>query len=235
MGISNLEGIITTNNKNLKLHDNEVLFEENNLFSQEKTKEGYVTKFKTNYLNPKDMEFTSYLDDLKNIPLSISEKYVEKVSPKVQKFADNLIGNEEYVLNIIFSFARFAKNNLNFDKSTPDKPIENILDEYEKTGEIKGNCKEIRTMIKSFCNAKGIPVKTIRGAVRTKKDGYVGHVWSEICVPLKDGNYKWFRFDPATKKYGALKNNYARSKIPEVKDNMLEFHTSMYNKIKKLF
>lgn len=236
MDAGNLEAIVRSDEE-IKLpkkglieifYENETLFEKNNFITKEKTEDGYVTKFKTNYMTSEEFfSVNSSLGDINNISSEIRGRYVGKVSDRVQKFVDDLVGDEKNILSILKKFENFA-DKVEFERTT-GKSIHKILKEYEKTGKIKGNCKEIKTIMKNFCNAKGIPVKVLVGF----EDWF--HTWPEICVPLESGGYRWLKFDAALGRKIELPDQYAFSKLPSVKDSPLEGYIWLYNKVKKYF
>lgn len=82
--------------------------------------------------------------------------------------------------------------------------LESLLQEFNDTRMMTGDCKSISTITTGFLTAFGIPSRRIGGEIISKQPEQHkfpyhrnGHSWSEVYLPFQEGSGGWFPIDIA--------------------------------------
>lgn len=168
-----------------------LFWDENLSFSDENT---YV--FETKYCE--EGEGILPVTHIGLIPEKIKRGFTRPVPDGISQLASKLIGKEDSTRRILRKFFDFIHEHQRTRRTTGE-PIEQLLDEYEKTGYFYGNCKEVRDFYIALCDSQGYPTKKVLG----KALDVGGHVWVDVFVPVESG-YKLLPIDSALGYFGNL-------------------------------
>ena len=152
--------------------------------------------FETNYCT--DSDDILPISHVDQIPAPLKREFLRVVPRGIHDLANNLIGNEIESRTILQKFNNFVYEHEKPENETTGKPIEQLLDEYERTGDFYGNCKEASTFFMGLCDAAEYPTKRVIGK---SPHALEGHVWVDVFVPVEN-SYKLFPVDAALDLFG---------------------------------
>lgn len=127
-------------------------------------------------------------------------------------------------LNTIFNEVRQSKN-LN-ERMNGFYDFKELLEEYNATGEISGDCKAISTFTAGRIEQLGLKTRIVSGTVHNQKsEDDEGHVWAEAFIPQKNGKGYWVPVDPAVSIFWNFPSQNAKyslwSDFPTFKDQSI--------------
>ncbi len=157
---------------------------------------GRTYVFETRYCSTDEILPPKYLSQ---IPRRLSRRFLRSVPQKVSDLKDRLIGSENNGDKILKRFYEFCVEHQKRERPTSGKPVEELMEEYEREGYFYGNCKEASNFYAALCNAAGFPAKKVFG-----RTPIGGHCWTDVIVPTEDG-WKLLAVDPALGCFGDFK------------------------------
>ena len=124
---------------------------------------------------------------------------VSEVSPKLQKWLDNIIGGETDQYKVAEKVQNYLKNNYYYELGTPELnreyPVEDLI--FNKK---KGHCARFASALAVLLRMKGIPTRVVVGYYTMEKNGIAdyyrvrgsnAHAWIEAYIERKG----WTIFD----------------------------------------
>lgn len=173
-----------------------VFWDENLVYSRDGT---YV--FETKYCRPPLDALPSC--SIEKIPGRIRERFTGSVPPQIQEISNEAVGDEMNTLEVLNSLMKLVHEGLK-PRMTRTRDLKDVVDEYRREGEFRGNCKEASDFLVSLYRSQGFPAKSVFG-----KPFYStgGHLWADVVVPTEEG-YEIIPADPSIDKFGDFDRRY---------------------------
>ncbi len=178
-------------------------------FSGNKIEYGYEGKVKVNNIIPSvDKKLSFPLTKLDSTVLTYTQatEFID-INPKIEKKANEIIGAENDLYQVVYKLADWTHQNIIYNLSTLTaeavQPSSWVLDNK------KGVCDEMTNLFISFLRSVGIPARFVSGMVYTNIDYTWGaHGWAEVYFP----DYGWVPFDVTFAEYGWLDPSHLKLK-----------------------
>ncbi len=188
-------------------------------------------RFKTNYFPQGDFTLPT-LDEARDFEkrqpkINILEKAFGKESSRNLMNPD-LTMNMRCVLGQIFNEIISADERGTDDRREGYYDFEELLGEYINQKEINGDCKAISTFTAGILDALGLKSRIIDGSVMYENLSIeMGHVWSEVYMPLSENEGHWMPIDPAMGTFLSFPEwedtyHFDRIKLPSFKDQSVK-------------
>lgn len=204
---------------------------QNSLFHSENmkrlTKEHYL--FETNYF-PRGEFALPTLDEVRNWSSKTPNKGLLK-----KIFGDDLnktqegheVKNIRYSLGQIFNKVIDASDRGEDERDYGYYDFDELMKEYLSTGKIDGDCKADSTFTAGLLDAAGFKSRIIDGSVmHGNKPIEIGHVWTEVFLPLNERKGHWLPIDTSLGNFLAFPEDetyhFDRVQLPSFKDQSIE-------------
>ncbi len=148
----------------------------------------YQFDISTNPINiPIDPSYVidNYNHDHNNLKWLAPNKHLNSSSLNIHRLAQEIVGNEANILNIVLRFSDYIKENLEYGN-----PISGLYTDKDCLKNNVVDCGGFSTLFISLCQSMGIPARLVAGYWSDRPHREM-HAWAEFMLP----NETWVPVD----------------------------------------